>query len=133
MVAEQSTLAIDTPQASDTLAVPKQRVVAKARKLTWSRPLPERMKTVANLLAESAAPFTTKQVAARIGGKTDQKTQLSDILATLVALGRGQQISSTHFSVFRRQHRDLSVVQLFWVSAYFIGDKRIKMHISTWS
>ena len=97
MVAEQSTLAIDTPQTGDAVAVPKQRAVAKARKLTWPRTLPERMKMVANLLAESAAPLTTKQVAARIGGKTDQKTQLPDILATLVALGRAQQISSTHF------------------------------------
>ena len=97
VVAKQSTLAIDTPQAGDALAVPKQRAVAKAHKLKWPRTLPERMKAVANLLAEANAPLTTEQVAARIDAKKDQKTQLPDILATLVALGRAQQVSSTHF------------------------------------
>ena len=98
VVAEQSTLAIDTPQASDTVAVSKQRAVAKARKLKWPRTLPERMKAVANLLAEANAPLTTEQVAARIDAKKDQKTQLPEILATLVALGRAQQVGGAQFS-----------------------------------
>ena len=97
-VAEQTTLAIDTPQPSDTVAAPKQRTVAKARKLTWPRTLPERMKTIATLLAGSSAPMTTAQVAACIGGKADAKSQLPDILATLVALGRAQQVGATQFA-----------------------------------
>ena len=97
-VAEQTTLAIDTPQANDAVIAPKQRIVAKARKLAWPRTLPERMKVVATMLAESATPLSTEQVAARIGGKTDQKTQLPDILATLVALGRAQQVGDAQFA-----------------------------------
>ncbi len=97
-VAEQTTLAIDTPQASDAAVAPKHRTLAKARKLTWPRTLPERMKIVATMLAESAAPLTTAQIKARIGGKTDQKTQLPEILATLVALGRAQQVNDTQFA-----------------------------------
>jgi len=98
VVAEQTTLAIETPQASDAVAAPKQRTVAKARKLTWPRTLPELMKTIATLLTGSAAPLTTAQVAACIGGKADAKSQLPDILATLVALGRAQQVNETQFA-----------------------------------
>ena len=97
-VATQTTLAIDTPQVSDAVAAPTQRSAAKARKLVWPRTLPERMKTVAMLLAESAAPLTTKQIYARIDAKKNQKTQLPDILATLVALGRAQQVNDTQFA-----------------------------------
>ena len=97
-VAEQTTLAIDAPQPSDAVAVPQQRINAKARKLVWPRTLPERMKTIATLLAGSTAPMTTAQVAACIGGKADAKSQLPDILATLVALGRAQQVNDTQFA-----------------------------------
>ena len=94
--AEQTTLAIDTPQPGDVVAT-LPRIVAKARKIAWPKTLPERMKTVANLLAESAAPLTTAQIYGRIDAKKEQKTQLPDILATLVALGRAQQVSPTQF------------------------------------
>ena len=97
-IAEQTSLGIDTPQASDAVVAPKQRSVAKARKLTWPRTLPERMKTIATLLAGSSAPMTTAQVAACIGGKAEAKSQLPDILATLVALGRAQQVNDTQFA-----------------------------------
>lgn len=56
------------------------------------------MKTVATLIAEASAPMTTAQVAACIGGKADAKSQLPEILATLVALGRAQQINDTQFA-----------------------------------
>ena len=52
---EQATLAVDTPQASDEVAAPTKRVVAKVRKLAWPSALPERMKIVAALLVASAA------------------------------------------------------------------------------
>ncbi len=96
-VTEQTTLAIDTPQASDMVAAPKSRTIAKTRKLTWPRTLPERMKTVATLLAESGSPMTIAQVAARIGGKSDAKVQLPEILATLVDFGRAQCVNDTQF------------------------------------
>ena len=95
---EQATLAVDTPQASDEVAAPTKRVVAKARKLAWPAALPERMKIVATLLVASAAPMTRAQVAACIGGKAEAKSQLPEILATLVALGRAQQVGDTQFA-----------------------------------
>ena len=95
--AEQTTLAIDTPQPGDVVAT-LPRIVAKARKIAWPKTLPERMKTVANLLAESAAPLTTAQIYGRIDAKKEQKTQLPEILATLVALGRSQQVNETQFA-----------------------------------
>ncbi len=97
-VAEQTTLAIDTPQLSDAVATPQSRILAKARKLTWPRGLPERMKVVSTMLVESATPLTTLQIYARIDAKKEQKTQLPDILATLVALGRAQQVNDTQFA-----------------------------------
>ena len=96
-VAEQATLAIDTPQPSDAATAPKPRINAKARKLKWPRALPERMKLVATLLAESNLPMSLAQVAARIDAKADAKSQLPDMLATLVALGRAQQVNDTQF------------------------------------
>ena len=100
-VAEQITLAIDTRQPSDAANVPgalANRIVAKARKVQWPRSLPERMKAVAMLLAGSAVPMTTAQVASRIDAKANAKSQLPDILATLVALGRAQQVNNSEFA-----------------------------------
>ena len=97
-VAEQTTLAIDTPQPGDAVAAPQSRTLAKARKLTWPRTLPERMKLVSAMLAESPTPLTAQQIYARIDAKKEQKTQLPDILATLVALGRAQQVDDTQFA-----------------------------------
>ena len=95
---EQASIAVDMPQASDAAYPHKPPTKAKARKIAWPRTLPERMKTIATLLAASTAPMTTAQVAACIGGKADAKSQLPDILATLVALGRAQQVSDTRFA-----------------------------------
>ena len=97
---EQATLAVDTPQASDGVAAPTKRVVAKARKLAWPAALPERMKLIATLLAGSHAPMTLAQVAARIESKSKARAtaRLPDILATLVALGRAQLVNGTQFT-----------------------------------
>lgn len=100
VVAEQATLAIDTPQASEFVTAPTKRIVATARQLAWPAALPERMKLVATVLAGSHAPMTPAQVATCIDAKARAKAkpQLPDILATLVALGRAQQVNDTQFA-----------------------------------
>jgi hypothetical protein len=98
-IAEQTTLAIDTPQASDRATAPKPRTLAKARKLVWPRTLPERMKVVATVLSDSATPMTVGQVAARIDAKANAKSQLPEILATLVDFGRAQRVGKMQFAM----------------------------------
>ena len=99
---------ITLPRDEQTLlarlvALNTQRVEEEAnKKIAYLRPAYQnptlRNNATAALTAASTAPMTTAQVAACIGGKADAKSQLPDILATLVALGRAQQVSDTRFA-----------------------------------
>ena len=93
----QTALAIDTPQP-DKPAVPRPRTLAKARKPAWPATLPERMKAVATLLAEAPEPLTVSQIAASYTGRSEAKSQVPEIVATLVALGRAREAGGGRFA-----------------------------------
>ena len=92
----QISLVAETPDESQ----PKP-AKAKARKPAWPSTLPERMKAVANVLADRAVPMDVVAVAntfSGIGPASEERKQLPEILATLVALGRAQAVSETEFA-----------------------------------
>ena len=59
----------------------------------WPAPLPEQVRAVADLLAESAVPLTLDAIAARFKGRGPWKKSLPTLLATLEALGRAQAVA----------------------------------------
>ena len=59
----------------------------------WPATLPEQVRAVADLLAQSPAPLTLDAIAARFKGRGAWKKSLPTLLATLEALGRAQGVS----------------------------------------
>ena len=96
-ITEQATLAVDEPQAAPEIVAPTRKLV-RARKPAWPALLPERMKAVAARLAESADALTAKQIAASFDGRSDTKTQIPEIVATLVAFGRARQVGGDRYT-----------------------------------
>jgi len=60
----------------------------------WPLTLPEQMATVANLLVNTITPLDMPSIAAHFTGKGKWKSALPEILATLEALGRAQQMGA---------------------------------------
>jgi hypothetical protein len=96
-ISDQTTLPVDEPQVAPTISVPERKLV-RARKPAWPAQLPERMKAVAALLSDSAAPMSAKQIAASFTGRSETKTQIPEIVATLVAFGRARAVDAERFS-----------------------------------
>lgn len=93
----QTSLVADEPHTPPERKISK----AKARKAAWPSSLPERMKAVSNLLADAAVPMDVVAIAnsfSGIGPASEERKQLPEILATLVALGRAQAVSETAFA-----------------------------------
>ncbi len=67
-------------------------VPVKTEKLPWPASLPEQVALVARVLAESPDPLTEPMLAARFTGRGPWKKRLSQLLETLVALGRARKV-----------------------------------------
>ena len=60
--------------------------------------LPERMKAVAARLADSAVALTAEQIGTSFRGDRKTKTQIPEIVATLVAFGRARQVGGDRYT-----------------------------------
>jgi len=96
-IPEQATLAVDQPQAAPETAA-TTRKLTRARKPAWPALLPERMKAVAARLGESADAMTAEQIGASFRGDRKTKTQIPEIVATLVAFGRARQVDADRYT-----------------------------------
>jgi hypothetical protein len=65
---------------------------AETEKHPWPATLPEQVALVARVLAESSTPLTEPMLTARFTGRGAWKKRLSQLLETLVALGRARKV-----------------------------------------